>query len=159
MYNFLIAAYSLRIKKIEDDIKESIPKKLQGSLLQNRKKITKMLGSITQKAYHEGIKYALVFPGYEDTKVKNKDMSDKVKREIFTNFFVNVKNAERIYKLRILNWKRLLKLNNQRIDLKNGSQESQFKNEYINAVKVAVNRLIMDAAMEGKLEVWQPKRK
>lgn len=43
MYELLVAAYSIRIKKIYDDIKEDIPAQLTGNLKENRKSITEFV--------------------------------------------------------------------------------------------------------------------
>jgi len=156
MYNFLVAAYSMRIKKMYLDIKDIIPKKLTKSLIKNRDIVTKIVIPKTDKAYKEGIEYAKVFPGFEDVGKIDNTYTQKTKKKIFENFFIIIKNAERIYKLRVENWKRILKLNNRTWNSR-GAQELQFWKEYENEIQKAANNSIIQAGAEGQRAVWREK--
>lgn len=151
MSNYLIASYSLRIKKIYDDIKETIPKKLNGSMLQNRKNVTKFIIPYVQKAYVQGVRFAEAYSG---KKVKAK-ISDKDKKALFEEFNIKMIFAEKVYKIKMENLRKLAKLQKKRIDLKNGSQEMIINTEYVNGIKKAINNLILNAGQKGQFQVWE----
>lgn len=163
MSNFLIAAYSLTIKEIYNDIKEKIPGQLiQFEFLKNRTRMIRFTLPSVQKAYREGVDYA---KNYINLKAIDKEgkkeinnikpkISPKAEARIYKHFLTRMKNAEKIYKLRIENLRDLAKLVTKRIDLKNGSQEAQAWNEYVNAVKTATDNLIINAGAEGADQLW-----
>lgn len=100
------------------------------------------------------MKNAKAYPGFEDFETSSK-VSKKAIRNLFSTFFVYVKNAENILKMRIKNERALAKNHNQRLKIKNNPQINQAIGEYENAIKKAVNYIIISAGFQGQLSIWE----
>ena len=153
MGNFLMASYSLRIKKIYDDTKEKIPSELKGTLLQNQKNIAKFTLPLVKKAWGEGIKMASATIGEDVTKPDL--MPKKIETYIYKKFFIRMKGAENVYKVRLDMLKELNKMYNKKINMKSGNQEGMIIMEYQNAVSGNVNGLIIEAGRQGTYHIWE----
>ena len=153
MPNYLTSAYALRIKAIFNNIEKGIPGRLKNkSLIKNRESITKFVIDPVKKAYTEGVRFAEASSG----KVSNKTravISDKDKRELFEKFILRIKIAESVFKNKIENRKKILKLEKNK-DKKDGSQRERIKKEYLNGVRTAVNNIIINAGRKGYRQVW-----
>lgn len=156
MSNWLIAKYSLALKKIYEGVRDKIPSKLQGSFLQNRKTILNYSLPLVRKSYKEGIDFATVFVKHrfnQDIETSYQ-INSKIKENLFKEFILLIRNAEDVFNLKMKQRERLLSVE-KRKDNREGSDKDMIKWEYENAVKMAVNNLILNAGEQGQQAVFQ----
>lgn len=159
MGNFLFAAFSLRLKKKYDDIKEvKISNRLyeSASYRANAQKITKFMLPIVRHAYRTGVDFASVDLGQRLNKQIKADykITSKQKEKLLLEFVKRLQMAANVHRVKIDNYRLLLKI--QGIRLKPADpQRIQIWMEYVNAVKSACNNLIIRAGHLGVEEIYR----
>ena len=159
MGNFLFAAFSLRLKKLYDDIKEvKITNRLYeaDSYRANRQRIIKFILPIVRKAYRTGIDYAVVDVWQRlDTKIEaDYKITAKQKEKLLMEFVKRIQAAETVHRVKMENYKILLKVQKTKMR-KADPQRMQIWMEYQNAAKGAINNLIIRAGHLGMEEVYK----
>jgi hypothetical protein len=159
MGQFLNAAYHLRIKNLYDGMKErKIPNRLNpgDSFMVNRKRITKFVLPFIPKAYREGVDYATVVVKQQHNQDIEKDyrIDAKMKDKLLLESLAHIMNAENVYRLKQKGYQKIKELQ-PGITKREDPQKEQIWNEYVNAVKAAVNNLFIRAGHEGTLSVYR----
>lgn len=156
MANYLIAAYNLRIKKLYQTAKENIKGKLNVKFIDNKKILLKFILSYIRKAYKQGVDYAIV-----DSKARvnkyiklNYKIEVKIKNKILKEFLLRIKMAERVYKIKMENYRDLSTLKKMKVN-KKGSQEKQIEDEYLNGINAAINITLINTGREGQAKIYK----
>jgi hypothetical protein len=160
MSTWLLAAYSLRLKKIYADVKDKIPGLLQGTFQKNRKAILDFVLPLIRQAYREGVAHAKAYTHQRfnlDSQIGN-TIDSKIKENLFKEFWVLIQNAEDMYELKWVQREKLQRVEKRKLP-KEGSDLDKIQWEYENAIKLAVNNLILNAGEQGQFQVFQSIRK
>ena len=145
MRSLLIISYTLRLRKLYNEIIEKIDRMKIQSLLKNRTKYVKLVSQYVGKAYKEGVK----FKNFKYKTNKSSKIEHKTAVKVINDFIRRVKQAEDLYKFKMQQLKEKRKSNGIKRNLTKGQQEI-IEREYITGIKKAVNAAIFLAADEGR---------
>lgn len=158
MAHFMVAAYSLRIRKLYDDIKEQIPgmipEKEPGKAragIWNRVQAQAMLG------FWEGVEFAQAWVGVgEKPPPRPAKIPTGVIASLSKEFRVQWEAAELIRDARLEARAKAVKaLDGRKRDRKQTGQHRMIHDEFVNAVKKAANRVIILAGQYGEEIIFQ----
>ena len=156
MANYLTAAYNLRIKKLYQIIKEKIEDKLNINFTNNKKILLNFILIYMKGAYKEGIDFAVIDSKARINKYIKPDykINQKTRLKLLKEFLLRKRMTERVYRVKIENYRDLIKLKKIKFD-RQGSQEKQIEKEYMNGINAAINILLINTGREGQARIYK----
>lgn len=135
MGKFLLINYSLKIKKIFQEVEPKIKGLVFSSL--SKESVDKILIFVypyAERAFQEGVTYGNFVSG---RRAKH-ELTGRDKKKLFEKYIPAITTANKIYKLKVDN-----------LTEEGSSKQIMFFNEYVAAVTKATNRLTIDAGAVG----------
>ena len=158
MAHFMVAAYSLRIRKLYEDIKDRIPGMIpEKDPGKSQRRIWNRIQPHAMLGYWEGVDFARAWVGVgKKPPARPAKIPAAAIGVVAKEFKVRVEAAEAIRAARLEAREKAVKaLNGRKRDRKETGQHRIIRKEFENAVKRATNRAIIHAGQLGQQSIFQ----